>query len=149
MDHISHLNPMRIEVSGVWDLFHVGHARLIERAKALAPPGEPAVLLVGVHTDEVVAEYKRAPVIPYKQRAEMVGNHRLVDGVILDAPLHVTEEYMNKHSIDLVVHAHDEGDTFYDEIYKVPIQLGKFKRLDYTSGISTTEIINKIRMNYA
>ena len=140
---------MRIEVSGVWDLFHVGHSRLLERAKALAPPGDPAVLLAGVHTDEVVASYKRTPVIPYRQRAEIVGNHRLVDGVILDTPLRLTEEYIDKHNIDLVVHAHDEGDTFYDEIYKVPIQLGKFKRLDYTPEISTTEIINKIRMNYA
>lgn len=47
---------------------------------------------------------------------------------------------MNEYSIDLVVHAHDEGDTRYDKMYAVPINLGKFKRLDYTKSISTTEI---------
>lgn len=51
---------------------------------------------------------------------------------------------MNEHSIDLVIHAHDEGDTRYDEMYAVPVNLGKFKRLDYTKSISTTEIIQRI-----
>ena len=44
----------------------------------------------------------------------------------------------------MVVHAHDEDDTRYNEMYNVPMKLGKFKRLDYTTTISTTEIMQRI-----
>ena len=136
---------MRIEVSGVWDMLHVGHVRLFERARQLAPPGEQVTLLVGVHSDETVAGYKRPPIVPHRQRAEMVGSCRYVDGVILNAPLVVTEGYIRKHGIDLLVHAHEPGDTSYDAFYQEAMDLGKFERIDYTPEVSTTGIISRVR----
>ena len=138
-------NKMRIEVSGVWDLMHSGHVRLFKRVRQLAPPGEAVTLIVGVHSDKAVETYKRAPIIPYAQRVEMVAACRYVDEVVPEAPLVVTEKYMDEHAIDLVVHAHAEGDSRYEHMYKVAIAQGKFKRLDYTAGISTTEIIERAR----
>tara|TARA_Y100000389_G_C17250100_1_gene407649 strand:- start:202 stop:639 length:438 start_codon:yes stop_codon:yes gene_type:complete len=135
---------MRIEVSGVWDMLHVGHVRLFERARQLAPAGEQVTLLVGVHSDETVASYKRRPIIPHRQRAEMVGSCRGVDGVILDAPLVVTESYIKKHGIDLLVHAHGPSDTSYDAFYQEAINLGKFRRLDYSPSTSTSDIIERV-----
>ncbi len=140
---------MRVEVSGVWDLLHVGHIRLFEKARALAPPGEDVTLLVGVHTDETVAAYKRTPIIPHAQRVEMVRACRMVDGVIPNAPLRVTEEYLRKHEIDLVIHAHAPDDTSYDVHYQVAMQQNKFKRLDYSSQTSTSAIISRIRRDQA
>ena len=136
-------NKMRIEVSGVWDLMHSGHVRLFKRVRQLAPPGEAVTLIVGVHSDKAVETYKRAPIIPYAQRVEMVAACRYVDEVVPEAPLVVTEKYMDEHAIDLVVHAHAEDDLQYDQMYKVAIAQGKFHRLDYTSGISTTAIIER------
>ena len=54
---------------------------------------------------------------------------------------------MIKYNIDLVCHAHFKEEDFkYLPWYNVPIKLGKFKRLDYTNGVSTSEIINRIKM---
>lgn len=123
----------------VGDLFHLGHIKLLQRAKALGD-----ILIVGVNKDEDVESYKRIPTLTLEERTQVIQACRYVDKVISPAPLIITEEFMNEHSIDLVVHAHEEGDTRYDEMYAVPVKLGKFKRLDYTKSISTTEIMQRI-----
>lgn len=64
--------------SGVFDLFHIGHLRLLETARGLCDH-----LLVGVSTDELVHAYKdRWPVIPYAERAEIVRAFKCVDAVV-------------------------------------------------------------------
>lgn len=64
--------------SGVFDLFHIGHLRLLETARGLCDH-----LLVGVSTDELVHAYKdRWPVIPYAERAEIVRALKCVDAVV-------------------------------------------------------------------
>ena len=138
---------MIIEVSGVWDLLHVGHIRLFQKARSIAPPGEDVTLLVGVHSDTDVMSYKRRPIIPHDQRLEMVSACRYVDGVIPNAPLVYTESHLDKHAIDVVVHAHDENDTDYDELYKIPMELGKFRRLNYSPATSTSKIIASLSLS--
>ena len=52
--------------TGVYDLFHVGHLRLLKRAKEQCDQ-----LIVGVTTDELVSyKYKKA-VIPFSERKEI------------------------------------------------------------------------------
>jgi glycerol-3-phosphate cytidylyltransferase len=64
--------------TGVFDLFHVGHLRLLNRAKSKCDR-----LIVGVSTDELVEEYKsKKPVIPYEERAEIVSALKCVDEVV-------------------------------------------------------------------
>lgn len=66
---------------GTFDLFHVGHLRLLQRAKALA--GDGGRLIVGVSTDRFNWEEKhKRSAIPYEQRAEIVAALRCVDMVI-------------------------------------------------------------------
>ena len=65
--------------------------------------------------------------------------------MITDSPLIITEKFMNDYKIDLVVHAHDENDHSQDDFFAIPIKLGKFMRLDYNKGISTTEIIERCK----
>ena len=58
---------------GTFDLFHLGHLRLLERA------AEFGRLEVGVNTDEFVASYKgRPPVVPFDERREIVEALRCV-----------------------------------------------------------------------
>lgn len=70
--------------NGAFDLFHVGHLRYLEAAKAATLGG---FLIVGVNTDASVRASKgpRRPVIPERERAEIVDALRCVDRVVLFA----------------------------------------------------------------
>ena len=61
--------------TGVFDLFHVGHVRLLKNAKTLCDK-----LIVGVSTDELVYKYKnKKTVIPFDERLEIVSSIKYVD----------------------------------------------------------------------
>ncbi|MDO4356429.1 MAG: adenylyltransferase/cytidyltransferase family protein [Clostridia bacterium] len=62
-------------LSGTFDLFHVGHLRLLQRAKRQCD-----YLIVGVHPD---ASHKgKQTFIPFDERMEIVGACRYVDRVV-------------------------------------------------------------------
>ena len=64
--------------TGVFDLFHIGHLRLLQKAKSGCDR-----LIVGVSTDELVEKYKnKKPIIPYEERVEIVSALKCVDEVI-------------------------------------------------------------------
>ena len=63
---------------GVFDLFHVGHLRLIRRAKEQCD-----FLRVAVLSDKLVKKFKdKYPVIPLDQRMEILAAIRDVDEVV-------------------------------------------------------------------
>lgn len=62
-------------ISGTWDLLHIGHIRVLGRAKALCD-----VLVVGVTPDET--SHKDRSSIPYKQRWEIIKSLRCVDAIV-------------------------------------------------------------------
>ena len=65
--------------TGVFDLFHIGHLRLLKRAKMHCD-----YLIVGVSSDELVYSYKnKHPVIPFAHRLEIVNALESVDEVIV------------------------------------------------------------------
>lgn len=66
-------------VAGVFDLFHVGHLNLIRNAKVMCE-----YLIVGVLEDELVIRFKKnPPIIPQKERMEIVGALKDVNEVVL------------------------------------------------------------------
>lgn len=68
--------------SGVFDLLHVGHLRGFEEARR-----QGDLLVVGVNRDARVRQLKGAdrPVVPERQRAEMIAGLEAVDYVVLFA----------------------------------------------------------------
>ncbi len=66
--------------NGIFDLFHVGHLRYLEGARALADE-----LVVAVNTDRSTRENKGPgrPVVPEAERAEIVAGLACVDHVVL------------------------------------------------------------------
>ena len=84
-----------------------------------------------------------------EERIGIIESCKYVDKVIPNAPLVVTKDYLDKNNIDLVVHAHNEDEIEkYNFMYNEIIKLGKFKRIDYHDGVSTTNIKNKIIKEY-
>jgi glycerol-3-phosphate cytidylyltransferase-like family protein len=105
-------------------------------------------LIVGLHSDAVIASYKRVPILTLEERVAAVQACRYVDEVIPDAPLKITEEWIEKYQIDVVVHGDDISQENMLYWYEVPIRMGIFKTVPYTKGISTTEIIKRITDRY-
>ena len=66
--------------NGCFDLLHVGHIRYLEAAKALGD-----VLVVGVNSDEQVRAQKGEgrPLMPERERAEIIASIRAVDFVTI------------------------------------------------------------------
>ena len=52
-------NRVVVYTSGTFDMFHSNHLKMIEYAKGLGD-----TLIVGVSTDDLVASYKKPPIIP-------------------------------------------------------------------------------------
>jgi len=65
--------------------------------------------------------------------------------VIGNAPLSVTLEWLRQHKIDLVVHGDDFNEELKELCYKAPIEMGIFRTVSYTPGISTSEIIARCK----
>ena len=130
-----------IYVDMVGDLFHYGHVNMLKKAKQ-----EGDLLYVGIHSDKDVEKYKRTPILTMEERISVIEGCKYVDKIIPNAPLIVTKEYMEQYNIDLVCHSHsEEEDSNYNITLGYPKSVGKFKRLEYTDEISTTQIIKRIK----
>ena len=133
-----------IYVDMVGDLFHINHINLLKKAREFGNN-----LIVGVHSDKDVETYKCLPILTMEERIGVIESCKYVDKVIPNAPLNITKKYLDENKIDLVIHAHniDEEDK-YNFMYNDIIKLGKFKRIDYHSGVSTTNIKKRIIKEY-
>lgn len=120
---------------GTFDVFHVGHLRVIERAAAL---GER--LVVGVSADALNERKKgRVPVFSELERMEIVAALRPVQEVFLEESLEQKREYILRYRADILVMGDDWAGKF-DEFNDVC----KVHYLARTPAISTTAIIEKI-----
>ena len=130
-----------IYISGVFDMFHYGHMELIHQVRQMFPN---CILIAGVHSDKDVASYKRTPIMTMRERIRTLKSSGLVDRVIGNAPLIETERFYQIYNINKTVHAHSAAQ---DKDYRTqfcPEAGDKLVRLNYTSTISTTELIGRI-----
>ena len=124
--------------TGVWDLFHIGHLNLLRNAKGLGDR-----LIVGVSTDELVKNEKhKTPVIPFKERIEIVRAIKYVDTVIPQVTLDKTE-LIQKLKVDILVAGDDwDGLKGQEALEK---RGGKVVFFPYTKRISSTKLVEKIQ----
>ncbi|WP_461615727.1 phosphoenolpyruvate mutase [Clostridium sp. Marseille-QA1073] len=122
------------------DIIHNGHINIIKKASEL---GE---VIVGVLTDEVIASYKRFPILNYEQRKNIVENIKGVKCVVPQKTLDYTENLLllKPH---YVVHGDDWENGVQSSIRKKVIEVlkhwdGELVEFKYTSGVSITQIDN-------
>lgn len=123
--------------TGVFDMFHIGHLNILRRAKEQCD-----YLIVGVSTDEVVKEYKhKAPVIPFKDRMEIVSAIKYVDKVVPQTSMNKMEAY-EKLKFDVLFHGSDwKGSEMYNKIVADFEKIGvKVVFLPHTDGVSSSEL---------
>ena len=137
------MNYDRCVVNGVFDLFHVGHVRLLRRAKEMFRE-----VIVALDSDELVMQEKRKPIFSQEERLEIIKACRYVDdALIVDRSWgpHAYEEsavndFMEKYKIDAVFVAADDLEYvkyWFGHLYRQ----GKVVVVPRTQGISTTQVI--------
>jgi cytidyltransferase-like protein len=129
----------RVYVDMVGDLFHAGHVELLREARRFGDR-----LVVGVLSDDVVAEYKRRPVATLEERVTVVRACRYVDEVIPGAPDVVTLGFLREHDLSLVVHGDDLTEEAIATVYAEVAEAGLLRLVPRTTGISTTELIRRV-----
>ena len=115
---------------GTFDMFHIGHLRLIKRLQEV---GERVI--VAVSTDEFNLEKGKRVVIPFSQRVEIVSAISGVDLVIAESSWDQKISDIEKHGVDAFVMGDDwAGEFDFLRNYCEVIYLAR------TVGISTTEL---------
>lgn len=126
-------------VSGVFDLFHVGHLNLLQRAS-----DHCRRLIVGVLSDEAVARVKgRTPTIPLEDRVRIIAAVRYVDRAVVTTVATLDKvAAWNELGFDVMFsgddHEHDHGWSL--ELGDLRARGVEVMFFPYTAGVSTTEI---------
>ena len=133
-----------VYVIGVFDLFHRGHIELLRNSKSL---GER--LIVAINSDQFVSVYKRAPIFAETDRLEIVRSCKYVDEVFL-VHNYDNRPILEKYNIDAIIHGDDWERSSYLKQIAVTEEYLSSKNIDlillpYTKGVSTFEIIKKIK----
>ena len=120
---------------GTFDVFHVGHLRMIERAAAHGDR-----LVVGVSADELNLRKKgREPVFSQDERMAIVGALKPVSEVFVEESLELKRDYVVQYAADVLVMGDDWTGRF-DELTDVC----EVVYLPRTPAVSTTALIEKI-----
>jgi glycerol-3-phosphate cytidylyltransferase len=128
-------SPRTVITFGTFDVFHVGHLRVIERAAAFGDR-----LVVGVSADALNARKKgRLPVFPQGERLAIVAALKQVDEVFVEESLELKRDYIVTYAADVLVMGDDWAGRF-DHLRDIC----RVEYLPRTPAISTTAIIEKI-----
>ena len=123
--------------TGVFDLFHVGHLRLLQRAKSRCD--RP---IVGVSTDDLVKSYKnKSPVIPFKERIEIVAALKCVDEVIPQTHRDKIAAYHELKFDVMFVGSDWKGSELFTRVEAELARYGvKVVYFEYTNNVSSTAL---------
>ena len=126
---------------GVYDLFHIGHLNMIQAAK-----NQCEYLIVGVHGDDVVKEYKPFyPIINENERKRIIESIKGVDRAVINR-FRDKMKLWELYKFDVIFIGDDWKGTdrwinFEKELNAINVDV---IYVPYTKGISTSNIRRKI-----
>lgn len=126
----------RVITFGTFDVLHVGHVRMIQRARSLGTH-----LTVGISTDALnFSKKQKKPVYSQFDRLEIIKSLSGVDEVFFEQSLEEKGNYIRRYQADILVMGDDWAGKFdhWSDLCKVVY-------LPRTEGISTTELLAEIR----
>lgn len=138
--------------TGVWDLFHIGHADYIakgrEEAAKLLPDAEHLIMVVGVDSDELTRARKgtNRPIVPEEERLHVLGHIRSVDILVLQYELNQLYSIVRP---EVLVVSSSTKDLPGDMQQTLGPYCGQFCVLPPQALTSTTERIRKLTIDGA
>jgi len=127
--------------TGVFDLYHVGHSRIIKRSRELCD-----FLIVGVSTDELVLETKGVtPFIPFEERCEILRDNRFVDKVVEQTTYNKIAAWQRFGFERMFVGSDWQGSPKW-QAYETEFEPKgvEIVYLPYTEGTSSTQLRNRL-----
>lgn len=115
---------------GTFDLFHVGHVRILKRLRTLGDR-----LVVGISSDEFNTLKGKKSFFSYEERAEIVASSKYVDFVFPEHNWEQKRDDIVKYQVDIFGMGHDWQGKFDDLS-----DLCQVIYLERTEDISTTDI---------
>ena len=130
--------------NGCFDLFHVGHAKLLNDIKSALPLGTK--LIVGVNGDISVKKNKGKdrPIIPEAERAYLVACHEAVDYVFIFNEKTV-QKYLKRLKPRFWYKGGDYNLSSLSNFEKDACKATEVLFVPFTEGVSSTNIIKKIK----
>jgi D-glycero-beta-D-manno-heptose 1-phosphate adenylyltransferase len=127
--------------NGCFDILHAGHCDYLEKAREKGDH-----LIVGLNTDQSVSRLKgpSRPVTDENSRSRVLAALEFVDMVVFfdqDTPLQLIQEL----SPDILVKGKDYEISNIVGADHVLQNGGKVETIELTEGLSTTNVINKIK----
>jgi glycerol-3-phosphate cytidylyltransferase len=134
---------------GVFDLLHYGHIKCLKRAKKIAEVNG-AKLIVGIFTDDVAESFKRKPVMSESERYTNIEELEIADLIIFQYSKTPLYEVKNAQKLGfeciMIIKGYGADWFDYGDMMKnLENNNIKCELLPYTVGISTSEIIQRIK----
>jgi choline-phosphate cytidylyltransferase/glycerol-3-phosphate cytidylyltransferase len=127
---------MRVITFGTYDIFHVGHVNIIERAKLHGDH-----LIVGVSSDKLnISKKGRPPIYCEDDRQHIIRSMRCVDEVFLEESLELKADYIKYYNADILVMG-DDWQGKFDHLQDICQVI----YLPRTPSVSTTQIIEVVQ----
>jgi len=128
----------RVVTFGTYDLFHIGHVNLLERASRLGDR-----LIVGLSSDAFNKRKKqRSPIFTLEERMRIVGTNQYVDEVFVEHNMEDKRTYLLEHRADILVMG-DDWEGKFDEFRDIC----QVVYLSRTPEISSTKLLHLLEGN--
>ena len=130
--------------TGVFDLFHIGHVRLLKNAKAMCDR-----LVVGVTSDDLVGYKGKKSVIPFDERLEIVTACKYVDLAVAQSTMDKMEAY-ERFKFDIMFVGDDwfrtdKWNGLDKEFAEIGVNIVYFPYTQNTSSSLINETLTKLR----
>ncbi|PWJ12946.1 adenylyltransferase/cytidyltransferase family protein [Jannaschia seohaensis] len=130
--------------TGVYDLFHIGHLNLLRRAAEQCDR-----LIVGVTSDELSFSRKnKYPIIPLKERMEIVGALRFVDEVVVQDDMDKFAAWERHHFDKMFVgddwKGHPKWVALEERFRPHGVEIVYFPYTEHTSSSRLREVLDAI-----
>ena len=130
--------------TGVFDLFHVGHVRILKNSKSLCDK-----LIVGVTNDELVSYKNKRSVIPFEERLQIVAACKYVDVAVEQSSMDKIEAH-RRYKFDMMFvgddwYGHEKWQSFEEEFNNLGVRIVYFPYTKSTSSTLINETLLRLR----